>query len=414
MAPVLRPMATLSEHNQARIRQFSRQPDGEEVVIGNSSHRFLALPKEAIEVLDLLATGNSMATTRSLYAAKHGELPDIEGLLEALTSKGFLANEAGERPEVDATNSPAIKYHFEKLPESLAKKIFGRTSLSAAALICLAALTAIVLEPSLLPSRRTLEFQHNVTLMLVYIMLLSFATTFVHELAHLVAARSRGVPCRLGIGNRLWILVAETDMTGIWTLPPKKRYLPILAGPLIDLVSVSVLTIVLFANLREWVHLSSTTTQLVRAATMIYLLRLIWQFFFFVRTDLYFVFTTYYRCKNLLEDTQVFLKNNMSLLWTRLKAIPQDHIPPKEMAAIRIYSLFWLLGRAVALSVLIFVTLPVMVHYFSQTFSILVQTPRADPSKTLDFAAITLISLLFGLSGFGLWAKELLGNRRRN
>jgi hypothetical protein len=52
--------------------------------------------------------------------------------------------------------------------------------------------------------------------MQLLVMVIGYATVFLHEMAHLVAARGAvGVSSRLGISHRLWYLVAETDMTGV-------------------------------------------------------------------------------------------------------------------------------------------------------------------------------------------------------
>lgn len=244
-------------------------------------------------------------------------------------------------------------------------------------------------------------------------MLIAFITTFLHELAHLIAARAQGVPCRLGIGNRLWIMVAETDMTGIWALPKSRRYLPILAGPLLDLVSVSSLILVLFGSSIGLLSLPSLALQIIQATTLIYLLRLIWQLFFFVRTDLYFVFTTFCGCKNLLEDTQGYLKNLVAAAFRKPPPVPQEHIPAREMTAIRTYTVFWLVGRGLAFTVLLLVTLPTALHYLASIYSTLVLTPGADVKQTIDLAIIMSISVLFGIAGFSLWTREIINSRRK-
>ena len=63
----------------------------------------------------------------------------------------------------------------------------------------------------------------------------TYGGIFVHELAHLIAARAVGVNSRMGISHRLWYLVAETDLTGLWSVTRNQRYLPMLAGMIVDL-----------------------------------------------------------------------------------------------------------------------------------------------------------------------------------
>jgi hypothetical protein len=53
------------------VRSFTRQREGEEVVIGSpETGVFLAVPPEAVEFLDLLALGKSLGEVSDLYFAK--------------------------------------------------------------------------------------------------------------------------------------------------------------------------------------------------------------------------------------------------------------------------------------------------------------------------------------------------------
>ena len=55
-----------------------------------------------------------------------------------------------------------------------------------------------------------------------------------HEGWHWLAARAAGVPARFRISQRGMFLVAETDLTLLLTLPRRRRYAPLLAGPAIE------------------------------------------------------------------------------------------------------------------------------------------------------------------------------------
>ena len=61
-------------------------------------------------------------------------------------------------------------------------------------------------------------------------MSLSLLQVVLHETAHMLAAARHGIKPKYGIGNRLWTIVAEPDLTGILTLPKSQRYFPMLAG----------------------------------------------------------------------------------------------------------------------------------------------------------------------------------------
>ncbi|MEH2292440.1 hypothetical protein [Nostoc sp.] len=220
---------------------------------------FLVLPSDAVEILDYLALGKRIGETQLIYQEKYGELPDIEDLLDILEGKGFvkplLPNQANRSYAViQATFAPPttkvakVRYNFANFPQSLAQKLFSRPVLLGCAVLISLALLAIAFDPALIPSWEAYFFPENTTLMILVLTVLDCVILFLHEMAHLVAARALGVSCRMGISNRMWMLVAETDMTGIWGVPRNQRYLPFLAGTLLDMVSAAILILVFLAQ----------------------------------------------------------------------------------------------------------------------------------------------------------------------
>ena len=194
-------------------------------------------------------------------------------------------------------------------------------------------------------------------------------------------------------------------MTGIWAVPRKYRYLPLLAGPLVDLTLASLMILLLYLAHQEWIQLSHRTVMLVRATVLIYFFGLIWQCYFFVRTDLYYVIANFFRCKNLMGDTEHFLCNQVARLLPWIHRRDQSHIPLSEMRTIRAYSIVWLLGRILALALLFFIQIPLGWRYLSALLGI------SAPTTEANFAAynpltITLFLLAFG-TGLWMWLRGL-------
>lgn len=406
-------MTRFSADAVVRLLPFSRQIEGDEAIIGRAeTGTFLALPLEAVELLDELAKGKSIGQVQAEHRLKTGETPDLEDLLSYLDERGFLAGEARESAGPPPGRPPSRRFHFTGFPENVARKIFSLPMLIGAGLLILAAILAAIEEPALRPSWKSLLFDRDVTLMTTLLMLSGLVLTFFHEMGHLVAARARGVSCSLGIGNRLWIVVAETDMTGVWALPKKERYLPILAGPLVDAVSGSFLILILFAELHGWLALPPVLATLFRALATVYLLRILWQCYFFVRTDFYYVYTMTFGCRNLLKDTQDFLKNRWADLLGRVRPADQSHIPAREMKAVKAYSGFWLLGRALALLMFATVIMPLVVRYLVSVGSILISPNGFTAYQVFDAGAFSFLSMAMLLTGIWLWLKEILQNWR--
>jgi hypothetical protein len=295
---------------------------------------------------------------------------------------------------------------------ALARRLFGAPIVGALALATASGIALLTLDPRLIPNPSVLVFHRHLALMSAALFALGLAGVIVHELGHLLAARASDVPARIGVSHRLWILVAETDMSGIWLAPKRRRYLAFLAGPLIDAASAAILLAVLWIARRGWVALSPSAARFLGAVLWTYLLRLLWQCFVFVRTDFYYVLSTALGCKRLLGDTEDMLRNQLARLRSSIPTVDQSEIPPGERRAIRAYSIIWLAGRVLALSSLVFITLPVLAGYVAGVVRLL---SGARTSYGLaDVVVLTTIGIGVPAAGLYLWTRSLyLGAKRR-
>jgi len=393
------------------VRPFTRQREGEEVVIGSpKTGVFLAVPPVAVELLDLLAMGKSLGEVSDLYFQDTGETPDLEDLLSHLETKGIVEPQVAGVAGEEQARRPVheTKYHFSSFPQSIAQLLFGRFVLTGVATLVALAVAAVLRYHSLMPVPMDLVFYQRRALSWTILTVFTYAGIFLHELAHLAAARSVGVNSRLGISNRLWYLVAETDLTGLWSVQRKQRYLPMLAGMIADAAVASLLVIFLFAERQHSIYVSPFALHLLRAMAFTNLMRILWEFFLFVRTDLYFVAVTYLNCKNLLIDTRVFLRNQLARVTTRIHPVDQSGIPPAERRAIRTYAALYLAGRAWAFVTLFWVTIPVCIGYWGSLVPALSVGYSANPSNFLDALTASLYFLVPTMAGFVFWAGALV------
>jgi hypothetical protein len=410
-----------TQDTKVAVYPFSRQAEGDEVVIGRADTGvFLALPPDAVEILDTLAAGETVGRAQEIYRQKYGMVPEVQELLEFLETKGFVrpggggAEPAAAAGQGVAANVPQQqKYHFTNIPQSLAQALFGPAALVVATLLVVLAAVAVYLEPELAPERSAMIFHHDRTVMMLCLVLLGYTTVFFHEMGHLLAARARGVSSRLGISRRMWVLVAETDMTGLWSVPKRQRYLPMLAGPLVDVTSAATMLLVLFAAERHWISLWVPIAEVLRAMTFLYLMRLLWQCFFFVRTDFYYVIASFFGCKSLMQDTEMFIQNQLRrLLAPGRPLVDQSHLPPAELRVVRAYSWVWLLGRLLALSALIFFTIPVMYRYSVIAWKAVAVGPAAGYYAFFDAVFTFFFVILPVLLGLSWWISSLVKRGR--
>lgn len=421
-------MSSYLADGKITVLPFTQQPDGEETIIANAAQTsFLSLPTSAVDILHWLAEEKTVAEAQALYQAKYDELPDMDDFLELLESEGFVVSGRAQEmtvlptasqeavPPETGVRSARQRYHFASFPQNLAQRIFSRPVLLLCGLCIAVGLGLIVIDPSLIPIPEILVFKQNLTLMSIGLYLLIFPAVFIHEMAHLVAARAAGVPARLSISHRLWVLVAQTDMTGIWLAPRRQRLLAVLAGSILDAAVSALLIMLLFAQQRQWINMDPGIVLFCRIALFTYLIRLLWQCYFFVRTDFYYVVAMAFNCKDLMGDAEALLRNLMAHVFPHIRRVDQSSIPTREMHIIRAYACIWVVGRLLAFFSLFFIGLPILLGYYSEIGKFLLQGQipvSLAPADIVGWFILIAVPTALQTAGFVLWLRSLFLARR--
>jgi putative peptide zinc metalloprotease protein len=397
--------------SRVRVHPFSLQPDGDELVIGRAGGSYISVPAEAVEILRGFEAGKTLAEVEELFFERHGERPELAEFLAGLHSRGFVEPEESGAIEAGSP-AAALPAAGSGSLTTLSGLLFGRAALGVYLLVVLAAAAAAVVRPDIIPGRSSLFFPRHRTLNGLLLLLLAYASVFVHEMGHLLAARSVGVRSRIGISHRLWIVVAETDLTGLWGIPRRRRYLPLLAGCVVDLVSAALLMLVLFAAAAGRLGLSATRRQFVSAMVFVYFMRILWQCYLFLRTDFYYVIGALTGCKNLMDDTQAFLRNQLTRWRPAMARADQSAIPRREMRVIRLYAGIWVVGRLLAFAVLFAVSIPLTVYYIRSLGAAVRLGVAAHPYPFLDSLFVTATFVVPLSVGMTLWIRSLVKTRR--
>ena len=405
-------MARFEPDAHVAVRPFARNHEGENVTIGLlDGQTFVTIPVEGVEILDALAEGGTVNEALERYERAHAETPDIEDFLEALEQVGFVTALGAGDPAPSAPEPPpqAPAMNFRWISPAAARRLFSAPVLFACGLAIAIGVGLVATNPSLVPGVTVLVFHRHLAAWTSVMFAVATVGVLVHESAHVLAARAAGVPARVRIGHRLWVLVVETDMTGIWLARKRSRQLAFLAGAIIDGVSSAALLGVLWARQHGWLELSPALERFVAATLLTYLLRLLWQCFVFVRTDLYYVLATALDCKNLLADTENLLRNWVARARRRAPLTDQSAIPAHELRSIRAYTVMWLAGRLLAVASLFFVMLPVLAGYGAE----IVRTMTGGHPSYDAADVLTIVVIVFGVQGAGfvLWIRALYQSR---
>jgi hypothetical protein len=353
--------------------------DGEVVVGRPDRDLYVVLPPDGAALLRRLVGGSTPAQAAGWYADTYGETPDIDSFVETLRELQFLGPVAGP---------PAGRLRWQR---------FGRVLFSAPAWACFAVLVAtcavlIMRRPELAPNYRHLFVSRSIIVVELVLFAGQLPGLLLHEAFHALAGRRIGLRSRLRVGRRLYYLVAETSMDGLVGVPRRQRYLPILAGMLADTLWFSLLTVAAAGAVGAdgWVGVGGTVCLALAFGT---LLRLAWQFQFYLRTDLYVLVCTVLG----LGDLHGAAVRRLRRLWCRLLDRPErgwEQAPEgaREGRHAGWYAAMLPVGYAVSILLFALAALPAAARFLSVVIGRLFDPQNATVGGLLDSGAFVVLN----------------------
>jgi hypothetical protein len=144
-------------------------------------------------------------------------------------------------------------------------------------------------------------------------------------------------------------------------VPRRQRYLPFLAGMLLDLLAIAALTLGA-VPLHDATGAGGLCYRLLLSMAFGVVLRFTWQFYFFLRTDLYYFATTLLGCNDLQAAAKQVLTDRARRLLRRPAgqgAAIAGTATGRELAVARWYSWLMLAGYAFLAAMLVTTVVPV-------------------------------------------------------
>ncbi|MDV9174336.1 hypothetical protein R6V09_30040 [Streptomyces sp. W16] len=358
------------------------QDDG--VMVGRpDTASYAVFPEEGAEALRMLDSGLPVSEVAAWYERTCGETLDVEDFLEALGELGFLRAEGED-------DSASAQVRWQRL---------GRWTFSWPAWLCYtaligAAIVAMVRDRSLRPSYHDVFFTDHLALIPITLTVVQIPCILVHEGFHALSGRRLGLPSTLTISRRLYYLVAETRLDSLFSVERRRRYLPFVAGMLADTVLVAIMTLLAVA-LRGYGPAWCSAVCLAVAFTCV--MRLIWQFMFYLETDLYYVLTNALRCSDLQNATRFQLRTLFRRLLRRTLPQPDADWSDRDRAMARWYAPLLVAGYGFSIGSLVWAGIPTTVHFWSQIADRFrgTGTPTAGLLDAASFVGLT--SLQIGL-----------------
>ncbi|GGO62680.1 hypothetical protein [Nonomuraea cavernae] len=347
---------------RVRLRPLTVVEEGDEALVGDpATGAFVAMPAVGGVVISALLRGATEEEAAAEAEAFAGEPVDVPSFMATLAELGFVDDRPDVQLRVVRTAPIQMRRWMGGVSRRVARPFFGRVAwacYTALALFCLAVFAA---SPSLFPSPAQDAFLlDDVGLSALLLMPFVLASTALHECGHWLAARAIGIESRFGVDRRMMLLVLETDLSQMWTVPRRRRYGPLLGGMAVDVVLLSLL---LGARLliRQGVWSPAPVVDATLAVwVFVKLAGLLWQCMVFLRTDLYAVLVNALGCRDLWRVKSLLLRRAFGRL-TPAQAAELLAASPADIRAGRWFRWVWLAGFAGVLAWFAFFVVPVAV-----------------------------------------------------
>lgn len=376
----------LSYETRLKLHPIEIREDKKNYIVENSATgEFFEMPIICIHAMEMLQNDVSLIEIEKRLKSKYpSEDVNLIDFAQQLLELELVHEVDGKILEYKSKNEP--KQGFLWIPTKLGEILFNKIALNFYILLFVSNVLILTTNPQLFPHFNDIFVFESMVLNILLYMVIAFIMVLVHEFGHVLAMRAVGLPTKLEIGHRLFLVVLETDMSSVWKLPAKKRNFLYVAGICFDnvLLFLALIATLLFPNL------PGAVLGIIGIIVFDVIIRMLYQCCIYMKTDLYYVFENISGCYNLMENAQDYFKERF---FFKEKKTPTQ-IFEGEKSTIISYGLFYMIGMTVTLSLFVAYYIPQLVYLVK----------KAIPSLQLSFtdihfwdALIVLLQMLLGV-----------------
>lgn len=351
----------LSYNTSLKLHPFHIREDQKNYIVEDMvTGEFFEMTEVCVHAIKLIENGSGLREIedelKTVYPLEKINIIDFASQLIEM----YLVQEVDGKT-IECAKRDVGKPGFIWIPQRLGRFFFNRFSVIVYILLFFINIGILIKNPRFLPQYKDIfVFDLMIYNILLY-MVISFSLVMIHEFGHVLAMRAVGLPTKINIGHRLFIIVFETDMESVWGLDSKKRNILYLAGISFDIV-------ILFLALVSphiFLNLSESFRGILGFIIFDVTIRLIYQCCIYMKTDLYYVFENMTGCYNLVENAKGYYKS----IFSKNKSKYNQEIFEGEKPVVISYGLFYLIGMAISFAVLVIYFIPQAIYVFSHSVS---------------------------------------------
>ncbi len=333
----------LTPNDVLAVRPLTVVPEGDEFLVGDpDASVYVVLPAVGVRILELLRSRRTLADVSVEAEREVGHDVDVIDFAQSLIELGFAS-----RTDLDGSEGEEDARRPGRTPSRWLRSAFSQVAWIIYAAVALAAVGMLASRPALFPRTSDLFFLDTPARSMAALTVIIYALAAAHEGCHWLAARSQGVDARITVSRRLYFLVLEIDLTGLWSLPRRRRYGPLLAGMAFDAFLLFPVLLARFGDGVGWWRLDDAAARVLAALTFVQVAALISQFWIFVRTDVYALLITSTGCVNLFRVNQLMVRRALRIITTEQERELRD-AHQRDLAVARWYRWIYVGGIAAA------------------------------------------------------------------
>lgn len=353
--------AKLTEKSRLTFHPLvERAEEGRYIVGMTSTETYVRIPKVGYAVMYMFYHGYTLGEIEERY-----DEYNVKKFVRKLIARGFVAK-IDER-EYHYGKHKIVKTLFSWLKPRHVRWLFQPSLYFLYALIIVLGLGLMIFAPNTFPTYDDYFFIDIYSFLIPISFVLGWLLVFLHEAGHFISARSRAIPAEFGIGWRMLYLVAITRVTNLYSMQRRKRYRIIMAGIIVDALVMALGVFVVFLVNTGAITMSLLLYKIIRFIVLAEFLGIIWQFMFFMRTDIYYFFENLTKTNNLQDKCRTYIKSWFIKKYKRtVKRIIKTN---KETWIVRLYSLFFLIGAGSVIYTFIYYSLPIAIKLIGRAVS---------------------------------------------
>ncbi len=398
---------TISLDSTLRLHPLSKQQENGVVIIGRGD-RFLELPPEGLQFIAWLNEGLPLNTAKKLFEERYNPFPEEEviDVVQAFLSCDFIAS-IDNQPVAVRKATP--KSNVAWFPRQWAEALFSKPMLLLWMALTVTATVLWVTTPDLWPKRADYFWANYYSFIVLTAMLLWLGGMAMHELSHWLACRAKGIDATITWTQRLGFFpMSQTIMHNIWAVPRTARFLPLAAGMMWDVFSISLVIYVLYFNKIGILVLPWLAVKILKFYLLLITMGITSQFWLFSKMDGYFLLSSLLGQRNLQSDTYQWLKSKVS------KAA--SFVPPVSgMKFIYIYTVVAVLWGGLFMARFLSVDLMIKLQLLWDSFSKIIHQSSVSSTEFADGVGVFLSQVLYwSLLIYAYWRDPLSNWRNRN